>query len=264
MVSSKSSSQVQNIDLRKHMEGTYFALRAGLAVVAIAFPLLLLALAAIGRPPLQPSISEYYNVGGRMRDVLVGVLVAIGACLYLYKGFSKAENNALNLAGLFIVGVAWFPTGRCMLLCGKVTEHGLFAVLFFLCIGYVCVCRANDTLRLPTRGERGTKVPRTEGRVAAYKLAYWLLGVMMVASPLAAVIFNWFWERVGQRSSLIFWIEAFGVWVFGTFWALKSYELQQSRADELTLDRQTRRVKIPKPGKMDEAAVVDVAPAEGA
>jgi hypothetical protein len=250
------SVRSQPIDLRKHMEATYFALRTGLAVIAIGYPILLVALAIFSSPPLQPSISEYYLLGGRMRDVLVGVLVAVGACLYLYKGFSDAENYALNLAGIFVAGVAWFPTGQCVVLCGKVSEHGIFAVLFFLCIGYVCVFRAKDTLRLPTWHKDGRVEARTEQRIAAYTNAYRLLGAAMVVSPLVAVAFDWVRSSGGQPPARTFWIEAFGVWVFGAFWALKSYELRQTRADEMTLRGRTARVKREKAHRPDDAAVV--------
>jgi hypothetical protein len=97
-------------ELQAHMVATYFFLRAGMAIMAFALPLLLWCGAAARGVPLQASMSAYYHASnGLMRDEFAGVLVAIGAFLYLYEGFSRAENRALNLAGIFAVGVAMIP-----------------------------------------------------------------------------------------------------------------------------------------------------------
>ena len=62
------------------------------------------------RRRLAGSMSEYYWAAAGdvvpARNVFVGGLFAVSACLWLYKGFSPRENVALNLAGLFAVGVA--------------------------------------------------------------------------------------------------------------------------------------------------------------
>ena len=69
-------------DLQTHMKATYLSLRIGMAALAIAFPLLLWVGGHIFQSlPLQASMSAYYH--SSMRDVFVGVLVAIGAFLYL-------------------------------------------------------------------------------------------------------------------------------------------------------------------------------------
>src|SRR5215468_3157099 len=98
--------------LDKHILATYFTLRIGVAVIAIAFPLIL---GIVGKLyaglPLQHSMSAYYhaiNDGKSLRDVFVGILFAVGAFLYLYKGFSGKENIALNIAGILAVGIAIF------------------------------------------------------------------------------------------------------------------------------------------------------------
>jgi len=53
-------------------------------------------------------MSAYYHTA--MREVFVGILFAVGAYLYLYKGFSAVENIALNLAGTFAICIPLFPT----------------------------------------------------------------------------------------------------------------------------------------------------------
>ena len=91
-------------DLQRHITRTYMTLRVGVAAMGLALPLLLW----VGSEEPQSSMSACYHT--RMGDVFVGLLFAIGACLYLYRGFSTRENIALNLAGILAFGVAVFPT----------------------------------------------------------------------------------------------------------------------------------------------------------
>ena len=91
-----------------HIVATYFYLRVGMAVLALVFPLLLWLYGDFFLSiPIQGSMSAYYHT--EMRDAFVGILCAIGAFLFLYKGFTKLEDWLLNAAGLFAVLVAFFP-----------------------------------------------------------------------------------------------------------------------------------------------------------
>src|SRR5688500_3060530 len=78
--------QMASPDLDRHISLTYRNLRVGMGVLAVAFPLLLWWIGLVCSVELQRSISAYYHTS--MRDVFVGVLFAVGAYLYLYKGFS--------------------------------------------------------------------------------------------------------------------------------------------------------------------------------
>src|SRR3954470_19189079 len=143
--------------LQQHMAGTYFALRVGMGALAAALPLLLwLGGHFADREPLRCSMSAYYY-SSAMRDTFVGTLVAIGVFLYLYKGFSRQENWALNLAGALAVGIALRPTTPRCDDAGGLTLHGSFAVLFFLAIAYVCLFRASDTLSLVRDARRARR-----------------------------------------------------------------------------------------------------------
>src|SRR5688572_3707669 len=140
-------------DLQKHVLATYFTLRMGIALIAIVFPLLLwIGGKFYAGLPLQDSMSAYYHAvldGKSMRDWFVGILFAVGVFLYLYKSYSNNENFALNIAGIMALGIAIFPMEwECGTGCAKYSIHGVCAVLFFICIAYVCVCCSRDTLSL--------------------------------------------------------------------------------------------------------------------
>lgn len=209
-------------ELEKHITATYTNLRLGMALLALLFPFLLWfgGYWRVGAP-LEGSMSAYYHAhDGAMRDVFVGVLVAIGAFLYLYKGFTNLENVALNLAGLFAIGIAMFPMEwDCGDACRKITEHGTCAGLFFLCIAYVCLFRASDTLTL-------LKDP---ARIRRYKRTYRFLGIMMVASPLIAMLLTIFFPS--PTDSTVFFVEAIAVLTFATYWRVKSNEIAATDAE---------------------------------
>jgi len=87
--------------------GTYRYLR----LMLVTLPALLLvatALAFFWLGIIETSISAYYL--GPVRDVFVGVMMAIAACLVAYRGSSPLEDFSLDVAGFFAIFVALVPT----------------------------------------------------------------------------------------------------------------------------------------------------------
>ncbi len=205
------------------ISASYFRLRVGLAIVALALPVVLV----IGtRWTLLGSISAYYHYspacahgpcppgGGSMRDVFVGALWTIGSFLFFYRGYSAAEDRALNLAGLAAVAISLspmdWPEGAPATLHGQI--HAASAVLFFLCIAYVAIFRARDTSDLLAEPSRGR-----------FLATYRLLGILMVVLPLASVALHLLLPEPHSRVVLA--IEVSGIAVFAAFWLVKSHEI---------------------------------------
>jgi hypothetical protein len=184
---------------------------------------------------------------GALRNEFVGILIAVSGFLYLYKGFSRSENIALNLAGVFGITVALVPTHwpPCEA-SARVNLHSTAAVLFFLCIAYVSVFRAGDSLSLVENPDRRAK----------YQRWYMWLGMAMIGSPLAAVVFNDFFTPPGTMSSKVFFIEAFGVWAFAAYWVVKSFELHESSVVRRAVEGSLVRAKKHRPGRPDDAQLV--------
>ena len=220
-------------DLQEHITATYFTLRSGLIVLGTTLPFVLWIGGSVrGDLPLQPSMSAYYHAhNGIMRDEFVGVLWAVGVCLYLYKGYTRFENYALNLAGVFAVCIALFPMRwNCAPSCSSFSPHGMFAVLFFLVIAYVCVFRASDTLSLMSDAVKATR----------YKRTYRALGIGMIASPVAAVILTSGLQIATELRPTVFLIEAGGVLVFATYWLVKSREVFQTNSERSAIEGKLR------------------------
>jgi len=232
--------------LDQHILSTYFTLRIGIAVIAIAFPFILwIGGYLYAGLPLQHSMSAYYyasNDGKSLRDVFVGVLFAIGAFLYLYKGFSNKENVALNIAGILAVGIAIFPTAwGCGDHCPKVTLHGICAVGFFLSITFVSVKCAPDTLGLI----------RDEKQRAKFRMAYMGLAFAMLASPAVAYVLN---VLMPQYEALVFYVEAVGIFAFAAYWLTKSRELSLTQAEERAVRGEVDKASITDPESNRQAA----------
>lgn len=231
--------------LEKHILGTYFSLRYGLAAIALAFPILLWAgghlYAQVG---LQNSMSAYYYActdGRSVRTLFCGTLFAVAVSLYAYKGYRKAEDVALNLAGVLALGVAEFPMDWTTKTSGIADEqkvraclegiapvvsgtslhaylHGFCAISFYICIAFVCLFCASTTL--PLIGD-----PKKE---RCYRRTYHTIGAAMLASPAAAFLLTQILERYDMVTFLA---EALGIYAFSLYWLVKSHEIRQTNAD---------------------------------
>ncbi len=216
--------------LQRHITQTYVNLRFGTAFMGLAFPVILwLAGRLLAELPLQSSMSDYYHT--QIGSVFVGILFAIGSFLYLYRGFSSGENIALNFAGIFAIGIAVFPTASAdpnlvrsdlfsLTFLAPYTAylHGVCAVSFFLAIAYVCIFRAQESLRLI--GNPAVAL--------TYRSIYVALGVLMIAVPAVAACLAYFQQQIfgNENSVAVFFVEAGAVWVFSAYWLVKTWEFR--------------------------------------
>lgn len=218
-----------NKDLSNQIAATYKGLRLGLAVMAFGLPPLLWIGGLVGHVPLASSMSAYYHASypelgvagqGVMRNEFVGILFGVSVFLLAYQGYSKLEDYALNLAGILAVGVAVIPMpwpdtpGT-----GMFSVHGACAVSFFVSIAYVCIFRAGDTLSL-IKDEKIRK---------RYLRTYQYLGWAMVILPALAfaLSFNPWFHRWAT-----FFVELAGIYVFATYWVVKSHEASRTAVDQ--------------------------------
>ena len=219
--------------LHKHIFGTYISLRYGIAALAFLYPVLLYA---IGRfvygIDLENTLSHYYFSLAKddptmrafpMRAWFVGLLFSIGVLLYLYKGFTVKENIALNIAGVSAITVALVPMDyECWPNCGSINLHGVSAFMLFLSIAYVSlVCTKGTLIYLNDKPLE-----------ASFLKKYRMLGALLVASPVVALIITFF---IHDMQKYVFFVEAVGIWAFSLFWLLKSQEMSISNAERIAL-----------------------------
>lgn len=89
---------------------SYLNLRLGLGFVGFFLPIVLVVgtWSLADCTQLQPSISHYYYT--IMGDYFVGSLCAVAMFLFFYKGVDKQDGVIANLAAVFALLVAFFPT----------------------------------------------------------------------------------------------------------------------------------------------------------
>jgi len=210
-------------DLRKNILSTYFFIRVGIVAISGALPIALLAYSVFVHHTLsQHSMSAFYGADdGAMRNWFVGSLCAIGAFLILYKGFTFAEEIALDAAGFAAILVAFKPCG-----CwdGGVSSrlHLGFAFSFFISMAAVCFFCAQSTLTL-------IKDPDTRN---SFKRKYQLIGLALFLSPFAAVPASF---ASGSIQNVTFFVEWFAVWVFAFYWYTKTREFEGTAAEKRAL-----------------------------
>ena len=202
----------------------------------------------VTQEPLLHSVSAYYHEGGLVRDWFVGSLVAVGAFLILYKGFSERENLLLNVAGCSAIGVALFPTKDVGEDWGLVSiAHFAFAATFFVCIVFVCWKLSSDTLSLIEDPVR---------RLRLWKF-YRIIAGAMVVLPIAAVGLL---TLLGLARVRLFALEAIVIFVFGIYWLVKSRELRETNAESLALQGRITTVSTADPEDVTPGRLVRTDP----
>jgi hypothetical protein len=197
--------------LRRSMLRTYFNLRIAMSVLAFTFPVIFYVYwRRVGPGPLHlDSISAFYGTNGIARDLFVAILCAIGSFLIAYRSLTIAEGWLLNLAGCCAALVATVPC-TCWGDGPHSKSHITFAVSFFALMAGVMLGFARKTIKLLPERWRGV-----------FSWAYLVNGVSFLASISAVIILNLF---LPHYTKYVFRIEWLGVWSFGAYWGLKTWE----------------------------------------
>lgn len=207
---------VFDVDVRD----TYFALRLGTGLIGAILPVTLVGwgLAHAVAWSQMDSLSAFYwlslspppDANALLRNWFVGSLLSVGVCLIIYRGYGSLENWLLNFAGLAAAFVALNPMPWPQLHQDRLRVHYAAAVVFFLLIAATVWFCARDTL---------VAIQNVRQR-ARWDRAYKLLSIAMVLLPLLALV-------LAAKSHRTIWVEALGVWVFSTYWFVKTYELSR-------------------------------------
>ena len=193
---------------------SYLTLRRVVGALGVSLPVLLaVGCFVLGScTELQGSISDYY--GTEMRDVFVGVLFVIGWFLFSYRGYERKDDLAGDLACLFALGVALFPTTSDNELIR--TVHFVSATSMFLVLAYF-------SLFLFTKSKQGgTPTPEKQIRNKIYVAC----GVIMVACIALIALYHALLQDTGVAGiKPVFWLEAVALWAFGASWFIKGETL---------------------------------------
>jgi hypothetical protein len=203
---------------------TYRRIRKAIGFLAIGLPfaLVIFSLIPFFKTRVQSSISGYYYTN--LRELLTGVLCAVGLFLIRYKGFKgssiwKNDDLLTNIAGYMAFGIALFPTNPetwsakiytivplnyCFL--GYI--HYGFAAMFFIILALISI----SIFTIGQKPDEGVKKsPLNENYI--YKACGYLMLLFVALIPILAHI-NLFYQ-----STLT--LEALALFSFGISWLIK-------------------------------------------
>ena len=205
--------------LRASMLETYFRLRIGMSVLAFVFPLIFYGYwLEIGPGPEHldlDSISAFYGMGGLARDLFVAILWVIASFLVGYKGLTRLEDWLLNAAGVCAALIAVVP---CTCWHGNAEPHNIWharaAVSFFVLMSVVVLFYGQKTVNLlPGRWKN------------FFSWAYYVNSAALLGSIGLVVALN---EWLPHYTAYAFRVEWLGIWSFGAYWALKTWEFSKT------------------------------------
>jgi hypothetical protein len=156
------------------------------------------------------SISGYYYTG--MRNYLVAALCVLGALFIGYNAYhDKLDFWITNFAGLFAIGVAFFPTAPAAASAHQKELghfHFVFAALLFAMLA-VMALRFTQTDGQPT------------SQKSRRNIVYRACAALIAASMLVAFIANFLPASIKAGMPSLFWFEAIAVVAFSASWLVK-------------------------------------------
>jgi len=218
---------------------SYHALRRVVGIIALALPFLLaggsILLSLIGprhalpEPLLQLSISDYYYTP--MGTCYVGGLCIIAAFLMCSRGYDHMDEIVGYLAGIFALGVAFFPSenpysaGYSKLDVEIGYVHTGFAALMFLAIAFFCLFlfpRSSAHARLTRRKRHRNRIYAACGGVIVACIV-----VMMTFT--AESVADW-----PRPAHSLLACESLALMAFGVAWLTKGEGILRDKPHERT------------------------------
>jgi hypothetical protein len=187
---------------------SYLALRKTVGWIGILLPFVLVSGNMIFfKGALLKNISVYYHTG--MHDVFVGAISAIALFLFFYRGYDRWDDIAASIAGVFAIGIAFFPTV-------KEGPYDWVATVHYWCAACFFGILALFTLILFTRGEKSPT-----GRKNTRNFIYRACGIIMIISLVSIEVFFLFFEKNNEDSRFVLFAETATLIAFGISWLTK-------------------------------------------
>ena len=212
---------------------SYLSLRKAIGWIGILLPFVLVLGHIVifgGERPLT-NMSVYYHTG--MRDIFVGSICAIALFLFFYKGYDRWDEISADMAGLFALGVAFFPT----------VEDGPWnwvAWVHFSSAACFLVILALISIFLFTRGEvHPTEMKRKRNMV------YRACGIIMLAALASIELFFLFFDGINSESGFVLIAETVTLVAFGISWLTKGGTLYPDKpVKENNMENEENLIKV--------------------
>jgi hypothetical protein len=188
---------------------SYLSLRKAVGWIGILLPFVLVLgnIFIFREREVLTNMSVYYHTG--MHDIFVGSICAIALFLFFYRGYDRWDDLSADIAGVFALGVAFFPT----------VEDGPWdwaAWIHFISAACFLVILAIISLFLFTRGEE-----HPTGMKRKRNIVYRVCGIVMLASLASIEIFFLFFDGINSDSRYVLIAETVTLMAFGISWLTK-------------------------------------------
>jgi len=200
---------------------SYNTLRKSVGILGIVLPIILvLGVFILDRQP-QPlnSISSYAHT--KMENGFVGIMCAVALFMFSYLGHDKRDNISGHLAGIFALGIAFFPNNTSDPLMWRNVIHLCSALLFFSTLIYFSLC-------LFTQTDQEVMSAQKKNRNKVYKICGY---AMIVCIGLIIIYMAWLvdiWPNHGCFQP-VFWLESFALLAFGISWITKGQVIYKDK-----------------------------------
>ena len=204
---------------------SFYRVRQALGWLGLLMPVALIGGQLALGLPLPPSLSDFYYTP--LRDVFVGILVALGVFLLTYLGHRQptalvSDRNVSTVAGLGAIGVALFPNDTLDPCAGAQipaldpsgTLHALSAGLFLTMTAVFCLVlfrRSDGTVPTPLKRRRNRVYLACGLAIAAALVALGAYFTLLEPERRCDI----------QEWRPVLWLEVVTVLAFGFCWLVK-------------------------------------------
>jgi hypothetical protein len=159
---------------------SYMTLRKIVGLLGISLPFVLVFGSFILDPTkqLQISVSAYYYTN--MRDALVGIVCGVSLFLLAYHGYEWQDSLASKLAGLFALGIAFFPTSATHDKSDMISKlHYITAGIFFVLLSYMSIFLFTKSA--------GDMTPQKKIRNRVYRICGIIMLISVIGIPMDVI-----------------------------------------------------------------------------
>jgi hypothetical protein len=127
---------------------------------------------------IQVSVSAYYHTS--MRNALVGIVCGISLFLLSYHGYTWKDSLASKLAGLFALGIAFFPTSA------TDDKGDIISKLHYITSGIFFVILSYMSIFLFTKSS-GNMTPEKKIRNRIYRVSGIIMIISVIGIPIDSI-----------------------------------------------------------------------------
>lgn len=159
---------------------SYLTLRKVVGFLGIGLvPVVVLGSLILDHPPkIQISVSAYYYTS--MRNELEGIICGISMFLLSYHGYTKQDSIVSKIAGLFALGIAFFPTSE------TAQKGDILSILHYLASGVFFAALSYMSIWLFTKSD-GNKTEQKKKRNRVYRVCGIVMAVSVLGIPIDSI-----------------------------------------------------------------------------